>query len=186
MNKSDFSSPRKSASSTRVSTSSEKSFLNTVYARNELGILIAMATMVISMSIFRQTFLALDSSANVDQRAAWYGIMTLFVVFLLSMRDIDLYIRANHTVSIIAVAILTCRTGYYRLRRQNQGDLRSTLSAVEHNGAPILAISSGVACVRIRPRDTTHAKSNIDMSRVDIPNNPWAELKHEGVLPSTR
>jgi D-threo-aldose 1-dehydrogenase len=41
-----------------------------------------------------------------------------------------------------------------------------------------------VACVLMGPRDASQAMSNIEMFRVDIPNDLWAEMKHEGMLPA--
>lgn len=41
-----------------------------------------------------------------------------------------------------------------------------------------------VACVLMGPRDASQVMSNIEMFRVDIPNDLWAELKHEGLLPA--
>ena len=77
-----------------------------LFASKELGILLVLVVMVAFIGIFRPNFLTLDSFANVGQRAAWYGIMALGIVFLLSMGEIDLSIGANYAVCINAVAIL--------------------------------------------------------------------------------
>lgn len=79
---------------------------SSVFATNEIGILLVLVLMVVFIGAFRPNFLSVDSFANVGQRASWYGIMALGTVFLLSMGEIDLSIGSNYAVCINAAAIL--------------------------------------------------------------------------------
>lgn len=106
MGKSDVSSPEKFTASTSSTAPAQKSLSSALFASKELGILLVLVVMVVIIGIFRPNFLTVDSFANVGQRAAWYGIMALGIVFLLSMGEIDLSIGANYAVCINAVAIL--------------------------------------------------------------------------------
>jgi ribose transport system permease protein len=105
LSKSDLSSSGAFLSSGSTANS-RKPALSSLLATKEIGILLVLAAMVIFIGIFRPNFLTLDSFANVGQRAAWYGIMALGIVFLLSMGEIDLSIGANYAVCINAAAIL--------------------------------------------------------------------------------
>ena len=71
-----------------------------------MGILLVLIIMVAVIGVFNPSFLAINSLANVMQRAAWYGIMALGIVFLLSMGEIDLSIGSIYAVCINAAAIL--------------------------------------------------------------------------------
>ena len=75
-------------------------------ATKELGILFVLIAMVGFISVFNPGFLTIDALSNVGQRAAWYGIMALGIVYLLSMGEIDLSIGANYAVCINLSAIL--------------------------------------------------------------------------------
>jgi ribose transport system permease protein len=106
LTKSDLSASTEFSPSASARSAPRKSPFSSLIASKELGILLVLAVMVIFIGVFRPNFLTLDSFANVGQRAAWYGIMALGIVFLLSMGEIDLSIGANYAVCINAVAIL--------------------------------------------------------------------------------
>jgi ribose transport system permease protein len=78
----------------------------------ELGILLVLIGMVAFIGVFNPNFLSVDSLSNAAQRAAWYGIMALGIVFLLSMGEIDLSIGALYAVCINAAAILMSEWGW--------------------------------------------------------------------------
>jgi ribose transport system permease protein len=78
----------------------------------ELGILLVLIGMIAFIGVFNPGFLSVDSLSNAAQRAAWYGIMALGIVFLLSMGEIDLSIGALYAVCINASAIMMSEWGW--------------------------------------------------------------------------
>jgi ribose transport system permease protein len=87
-------------------------FLARVTGTKELGILLVLVGMVAFIAVFNPGFLSVDSLSNAAQRAAWYGIMALGIVFLLSMGEIDLSIGALYAVCINAAAIMMTEWGW--------------------------------------------------------------------------
>jgi ribose transport system permease protein len=83
-----------------------RAFLSGLLGSKELGILVILVVMILTIGAFRPNFLTVDSFSNFGQRASWYGIMALGIVFLLSMGEIDLSIGANYAVCINGAAIL--------------------------------------------------------------------------------
>lgn len=79
------------------------------FAFSELGIVIALAAMVIVTGAFHPRFLAFDSLINVGRQAAFFGVMALGMVFLLSMREIDLSVGSIYVLTIIIAADLIQR-----------------------------------------------------------------------------
>ena len=73
---------------------------------NELGILSVLILMCAVIGIFHSEFLARDSLTNIAQQASLYGIMALGMVFLLSMREIDLSVGSIYGLTIMCSAIL--------------------------------------------------------------------------------
>jgi D-threo-aldose 1-dehydrogenase len=60
----------------------------------------------------------------------------------------------------------------------------------DRHGVPLMAAAiqfslhhPAVPTVLMGPRSPEHVESNVAMFRCDIPNDLWAELKHEGLLP---
>ena len=82
-----------------------------VSGSKELGILLVLLGMVAFIGVFNPSFLSIDSLSNAAQRASWYGIMALGIVFLLSMGEIDLSIGALYAVCINASAIMMSEWG---------------------------------------------------------------------------
>lgn len=72
----------------------------------ELGIIVVLVLLVVVIGVFRPSFLTAGSLINIGQRSAWYGILALGIVFLLSMGEIDLSIGALYAVCINAAAVL--------------------------------------------------------------------------------
>jgi ribose transport system permease protein len=93
-------------------SASVQSPLSRITGSKELGILLVLVGMVAFIGIFNPGFLSVDSLSNAVQRAAWYGIMALGIVFLLSMGEIDLSIGALYAVCINASAIMMSEWGW--------------------------------------------------------------------------
>ncbi len=72
----------------------------------ELGILIALVAMFVIVSAFHPQFRGIDSIANLLQQAAFYGIIALGMVFMLSMGEVDLSVGGNMGFSAICCALL--------------------------------------------------------------------------------
>jgi ribose transport system permease protein len=79
---------------------------------NQLGVLIALLLMVGVVAAFHPTFVSKPSLLNIGQGAALYGIMALGMVFLLSMREIDLSVGSIYGVTITAAALLITSHGW--------------------------------------------------------------------------
>jgi ribose transport system permease protein len=77
-----------------------------ILARNELGVLIALVALVTIIGVFHPNFLSLASISNIGQQSALYGMSALGMVFLLSMREIDLSVGAIYGLTITAAALL--------------------------------------------------------------------------------
>ena len=73
---------------------------------NEIGVLLALALMVIFIGAFHPDFFSTTSFVNISRQAAFFGIMALGMVFLLAMGEIDLSVGAIYGVSIIGAAML--------------------------------------------------------------------------------
>jgi ribose transport system permease protein len=80
--------------------------LGRVGAVKELGAIVALLVLVVVISVFHPDFLSRGSLINVGQQAALYGIMAIGMVFLLSMREIDLSVGAIFAVSLLGGAVL--------------------------------------------------------------------------------
>jgi ribose transport system permease protein len=72
----------------------------------ELGIIVVLVVLIVLIGTVRPNFLTVGSLVNIGQRSAWYGILALGTVFLLSMGEIDLSIGALYGVCINAAAVL--------------------------------------------------------------------------------
>ena len=73
---------------------------------SDSGVAIPLVMLVVVVGAFHPTFLSRDSLTNVALQAAYYGIMALGAVFLLSMGELDLSIGAIYAVSSIGTAVL--------------------------------------------------------------------------------
>jgi len=86
--------------------------LRSLGASNQLGVLVALVALVAVIAAFHPSFLSRPSLVNIAQGAALYGIMALGMVFLLSMREIDLSVGSNYAVSVMASALLITSVGW--------------------------------------------------------------------------
>ena len=73
---------------------------------DELGTLIALAIMVLFVGVFNPEFFRIDSMVNVLRQSTFFGILSLGMVFLLSMREIDLSVGSLYGVTITVAAWL--------------------------------------------------------------------------------
>jgi ribose transport system permease protein len=73
---------------------------------NELGILLVLVLLVLAVGMSNPKFWTIASLANFGARAAWFGIIALGVVFLLSMGEIDLSTGSIYGLTINAAAVL--------------------------------------------------------------------------------
>lgn len=97
----------------KITTTADMSFMESLAARgrqlmrsNEFGITVVLIGVVIIIGVFRPSFFSFNSVSNVVQKSAFYGIMALGMVFLLSMGEIDLSIGSAYAVSIAVGAVL--------------------------------------------------------------------------------
>ncbi len=73
---------------------------------DEIGVLLALLILSAIIGIFHPDFLTSGSLVGVVRQAAFVAIMAFGIVFLLSMREIDLSIGSMYGVTIIGAAIL--------------------------------------------------------------------------------
>ncbi len=78
----------------------------------ELGILIVLVLLIAAIGINKPNFLSVASLANFGARAAWFGIIAIGVVFLLSMGEIDLSTGSIYAFTINAAAILMVKWAF--------------------------------------------------------------------------
>lgn len=101
---------------------------------------------------------------------------------------------ATANVSSDADAIPTWKdnvTFNYVPAERDMIDKAAKLKAVcDRHDVPLMAAAiqfpmhhPAIPTVLMGPRSPEHVTSNIEMFRVEIPNDLWAELKHEGLLP---
>ena len=92
--------PRQAGSKSRIGK-----VLRDVRDTEELGILLALAAMVIFVALFHPSFVKIASVSNLLQQASFYGIIALGLVFTLSMGEIDLSVGGNMGFSAVACAL---------------------------------------------------------------------------------
>lgn len=68
----------------------------------EIGVLVSLVALVLVIGAFNPGFLSRVSLTTVGNQAALYGIMALGMVFLLSMREIDISVGSAYAVTILA------------------------------------------------------------------------------------
>ena len=73
---------------------------------NELGILLVLVVLILVIGLYKPNFISVQSLANFGARAAWFGIIALGVVFLLSMGEIDLSTGSAYAFTINASAVM--------------------------------------------------------------------------------
>jgi ribose transport system permease protein len=94
------------STSTVVQRDGSRGGVRRIAGFNELGLLVALGGIVLLIASFHPNFLAVPSLVNVGRQASFVGILGLGIVFLLSMREIDLSIGALYAVAAIGCAIL--------------------------------------------------------------------------------
>ena len=72
----------------------------------ELSVAAVLVAMTIGIGIAHPHFLSVDSLGNIGQQAAFFGVIALGMVFLLSMREIDLSVGGTYELSLIFAARL--------------------------------------------------------------------------------
>jgi ribose transport system permease protein len=72
----------------------------------ELRVLGVLAFIVILVSAFHPQFLYIGSIANITQQAAFFGIIALGMVFLMSMGELDLSVGGNFAFCAMVTALL--------------------------------------------------------------------------------
>jgi ribose transport system permease protein len=77
-----------------------------VLSFDELGVLAVLVIFVLVVGYFTPSFLSKFSMINVAQQAALFGIMALGMVFLLSMREIDLSVGSLYGLLSATAAVL--------------------------------------------------------------------------------
>ncbi|MEP0322294.1 ABC transporter permease [Bauldia litoralis] len=71
-----------------------------------MGILLVLIALILIVGLYKPNFVSIQSLANFGARAAWFGIIALGVVFLLSMGEIDLSTGSIYAFTINASAVL--------------------------------------------------------------------------------
>lgn len=79
---------------------------NGIFRFNELGILLVLVLIFLIIFSFRPSYLSVSTLANVGQRAAVYGIISLGIVYLLSMGEIDLSVGSIYAFTINAAGAM--------------------------------------------------------------------------------
>jgi ribose transport system permease protein len=87
-------------------TGLHRSALRRVLGYNELGVALALVSMVVGIGAFHPRFFQIFSLANIGQQASFYGFMALATVFLLAMGELDLSVGGVYVLSTILGAIL--------------------------------------------------------------------------------
>ena len=77
-----------------------------VALRSEIGVFTALVVLVSIIGAFNPNFVSVSSTSNIGEQAALYGMSALGMVFLLSMREIDLSVGAIYGLTITAAALL--------------------------------------------------------------------------------
>lgn len=88
-----------------------RSPLRNVRKLEELGILAALVAIFVVVAAFHPQFRSIASVSNILQQAAFYGIIALGMVFVLSMGDVDLSVGGTMAFSAMACALLV-RQGF--------------------------------------------------------------------------
>jgi ribose transport system permease protein len=87
-------------------TTHKRSLFAQLLRSNELGILLVLLLLILAVGLNNPKFWTIASIANFGARAAWFGIIALGVVFLLSMGEIDLSTGSIYGLTINAAAVL--------------------------------------------------------------------------------
>ena len=99
--------------STRSDTSRVRAALGVVRTSSlssRLGIVGALVLIVAVTTGFHPQFLSIQTLSNITQQAAFFGIMSIAVVFLLAMGEVDLSVGGTYMLSAV-VAALAMRSG---------------------------------------------------------------------------
>ncbi len=85
------------------------SFVRSIFAASEIGILFVLILLIVVVSFVQPNFASIASLSNFGSRAAWFGIIGLGVVFQLSMGEIDLSTASIYglTINVAAIVVVT-------------------------------------------------------------------------------
>lgn len=78
---------------------------------DELGVLAVLVVLVGVIALFHPQFLSMASISNMTQQAAFYGLIAIGLVFVLSMGELDLSVAGNFAFSAMMAAIMA-RAGW--------------------------------------------------------------------------
>jgi ribose transport system permease protein len=76
-----------------------------VGAVNELGVLAALAALVVLVAAFHSEFVGIASISNLLQQGSFYGIIALGMVFMLSLGEVDLSVAGTFAFSAMCAAL---------------------------------------------------------------------------------
>ncbi|MER3388448.1 MAG: ABC transporter permease [Microcella sp.] len=76
-----------------------------VFGASEFGIIATFLFLIAVISVFNPSFFRLNALTNIGEQAAFYGIIALGMVFLLSMREIDLSVGSLYGLSVVVAAV---------------------------------------------------------------------------------
>lgn len=131
------------------SNSPGRGALQRFVSSQEFGILAVLVGMLVIVGIVNPDFISFASFTNIGQRAAWYGILAIGIVFLLSMGEIDLSVAAIYAFVINISAIIMADYGLNpwiaALLGMGLGIALGLLNGVLANGlgVPVIIITLG-------------------------------------------
>lgn len=79
-------------------------WMKRVLSLQDIPLLVVLLTMIGVISLFHSEYLSHDSLVNLGRNASYFGTMAFGMVFLLSMREIDLSVGAIYGFSILVAA----------------------------------------------------------------------------------
>jgi ribose transport system permease protein len=89
-----------------AASSGRMRFTRRLRSFDELGVLSVLVVLVVGVSLFHPEFLSQASVANMMQQAAFYGLIAIGMVFVLSMGELDLSVAGNFAFSAMVAALL--------------------------------------------------------------------------------
>jgi ribose transport system permease protein len=82
-----------------------RSLAGTFAGGEDIGVLCALVAMVVLVTVFHPDFLDIQSVSSLLQQASFYGIIALGMVFMLSLREVDLSVGGNMGFSAMCCAV---------------------------------------------------------------------------------
>lgn len=103
---------RQGATHTAAEGAAERRTWRVITSYNQFGVLLALVLIILAVAAVEPRFVSSASLMNIGQGAAFYGIIALGMVFLLSMGEIDLSVGSIYGVTITAAALLITSRGW--------------------------------------------------------------------------